>query len=115
MNKPQPRIPQEHTDEIFALAAELQAKQDQSYSLAELKQIGAEAHISPEFIEQATKQIQRKKQRESRLELILESFSNAVAVMMLLSFFTGFMGLPNGHCSLAKTQSENAKVLPDSW
>ena len=110
MNKPQPRIPQEHTDEIFALAAELQAKQEQSYSLAELKKIGAEAHISPEFIEQATKQIQRKKQRESRLEVVLESLSNAVAVMMLLSFFTGFMGLPNGHCSLAKTQPENTEV-----
>ena len=70
MNKPQGRISQEHTDEIFALAAELQAKQEQSYSLAELKQIGVEAHISPEFIERATKQIQRKKQRESRLETI---------------------------------------------
>jgi len=113
MNKPQPRISQEHTDEIFALAAQLQAKHEQSYSLAELKKIGAEAHISPEFIERATKQIQRKKQRESRLEVILESLSNAVAVMMLLSFFTGFMGLPNGHCSLAKTQPENTRVLPD--
>jgi hypothetical protein len=57
MNKPQPRISQEHTDEIFALAAELQAKQEQSYSLAELKKIGAEAHISPEFIERATKRV----------------------------------------------------------
>jgi hypothetical protein len=114
MNKPQPRIPQEHTDEIFALAAELQAKQEQSYSLAELKKIGTEAHISPEFIEQATKQIQRKKQRESRLEVVLESLSNAVAVMMLLSLFTGFMGLPNGHCSLAKTQPENSQTLPNS-
>ena len=113
MNKSQPRIPQEHTDEIFALAAQLQAKQEQSYSLAELKKIGAEAHISPEFIERATKQIQRKKQRESRLEVILESLSNAVAVMMLLSFFTGFMGLPNGHYSLARTQPEDSQTLPE--
>ena len=110
MNKPQPRIPQEYTDEIFALAAELQAEHEQSYSIAELKQIGAEAHILPEFIEQATKQIQRKKQRESRLDKVLERLSNAVAVMMLLSFFTGFMGLPNGHCSLAKTQPENTEI-----
>lgn len=113
MNKSQPRIPQEHTDEIFALAAQLQAKQEQSYSLAELKKIGAEAHISPEFIERATKQIQRKKQRESRLEVILESLSNAVAVVILLSFVTGLAGFPNGHCSLAKTQPENTRVLPD--
>ena len=110
MNKPQSRIPQEHTDEIFALAAKLQAKHEQSYSLAELKKIGAEAHISPEFIEQATKRIQRRKQRESRLDVILESLSNVIAVMMLLSFFTGFIGLPNGHCSLAKTQPENTEV-----
>ena len=114
MNKPQPRISQEHTDEIFALAAELQAKHEQSYSLAELKKIGAEAHISPEFIERATKQIQRTKRRESRIDKILESLSNAVAVVMLLSFFTGFMGLPNGHCSLAKTQLEDSQTLPDS-
>lgn len=114
MNKPQPRISQEHTDEIFALAAELQAKHEQSYDLAELKKIGAEAHISPEFIEQATKQIQRKKQRESRLETILESLSNVIAVMMLLSFFTGFIGSLNGHCYLVKTQPENSEVLPDN-
>lgn len=114
MSKPQPRIPQEHTSDIFALAAELQAKQEQSYSLAELKTIGTEAHISPEFIERAAKQIQKQKQRESRLEVILENLSNAVAVMMLLSFFTGFIGLPNGHCSLAKTQPENSQTLPDS-
>ena len=48
MNKPESRIPQEHTDEIFALAAELQTKQEQTYSVAELQKIGAEAHISPE-------------------------------------------------------------------
>ncbi|MEL7417133.1 MAG: hypothetical protein AAGK10_00920 [Cyanobacteria bacterium J06555_3] len=114
MNKPQPRIPQEHTDEIFAKAAELQAKHEQSYSLAELKQIGAEAHISPEFIERATKQIQRKKKRESRIDLVLESLSNAVAVVMVLSFFTGFMGIPNVHCSLARTQPESSQTLPDS-
>lgn len=114
MNNFQQKISQEHTDEIFALAAELQAKHEQSYSLAELKKIGAQAHISPEFIEQAAKQIQRKKQRESRLETILESLSNAVAVMILLSFVTGFVGLSNGHCSLAKTQPEDSQMLPDS-
>ena len=48
MNKPESRIPQEHIDEIFSLATELQAKHEQTYSVAELQKIGAEAQISPD-------------------------------------------------------------------
>lgn len=115
MNKLEQRIPQEQTSEIFALAAELQAKHEQSYSVAELVKIGAEAHILPEFIEQAAKQIQEQKRREVKREKIFEIFSNAIAVIVLLSFLTGILGLPNGHCSsLAKTQPEDSQTLPDS-
>ena len=114
MNKPQQRIPQEHTSEIFALAAELQAKHEQSYSVAELQQIGAEAHISPEFVEQAVKQIQLRKRREILRETIIDNVLNFGAIMVMFSLFTGFAGLPN-HCSpTAQTQPENTKVLPSS-
>lgn len=115
MSKLEQRIPQEQTSEIFALAAELQARHEQSYSVAELVKIGAEANISPEFIEQAAKQIQEKKRREAKREKIFESFSSAIAAIVLLSFLTGIFGLPNGHCSsLAKTQPEDSQTLPDS-
>ncbi|MGB7441518.1 MAG: hypothetical protein WA919_10650 [Coleofasciculaceae cyanobacterium] len=115
MSKLEQRIPQEQTSEIFALAAELQAKHEQSYSVAELVKIGAEAHISPEFIEQAVKQIQVKKRREALRETIINNVTNLGAAIVLLSFLTGILGLPNGHCSsLAKTQIEDSQVLPDS-
>jgi len=51
MNDPQTRIPKEIVPEVFALAARLQAQKQQSYSLAELTQIAAEADIPPEFIQ----------------------------------------------------------------
>ena len=114
MSKLERRIPQEHTSEIFALAAELQAKHEQSYSVAELQQIGAEAHVSPLFIEQAVKQIQEKKKREALRETIIDNVINLGAMMVLFSLLTGFVGLPN-HCSpTAQTQPENTKVLPNS-
>ena len=78
MNKLEQRIPQEQTSEIFALAAELQAKHEQSYFVAELVKIGAEAHILPEFIEQAAKQIQEQKRREVKREKIFEIFSSTI-------------------------------------
>ena len=114
MNKLQRRIPQEHTSEIFALAAELQAKHDQSYSIEELKKIGVEAHISPEFIEQAVKQIQEKRKREALRETIIDNLMNLSAIMVLFSLLTGFVGLPNHCSSTAQTQPENTEVLPDS-
>ena len=114
MSKLEKRIPQEHTSEIFALAAEFQAKHDSSYSVEELKKIGAEAHISPLFIEQAVKQIQEKKKREVLRETIIDNVINLGAMMVLFSLLTGFVGLPN-HCSpTAQTQPENTKVLPNS-
>ena len=115
MSEPQRRIPQEHTSEIFALAAELQAKHDQSYSIEELVKIGAEAHISPEFIDQAVKRIQEQKKREALRETIIDHVTNLGAAMVLLSFLTGIVALPNGHCSpVAKTQQDNSEVLTDS-
>lgn len=115
MSKLEQRIPQEQTSEIFALAAELQARHEQSYSIEELVKIGAEANIAPEFIEQAAKQIQVKKRREALRETIINNVTNLGAAIVLLSFLTGIFGLQNGHCSsLTKTQPENSQTLPDS-
>lgn len=58
MNNSDPRIPKEMAPEVFALASRLHAQQDQSYSLSELIEAGAEAKIPPEIIRQAVQQIQ---------------------------------------------------------
>lgn len=58
MNRPEDRIPEEKTQEVFALAAQLYAQHNQSYSVQELMDAGAEAKIPPEFIQQAVEQIQ---------------------------------------------------------
>jgi hypothetical protein len=58
MNRPQDRIPEEKTQEVFTLAAQLYAQHNQSYSVQELMEAGAEAKIPPEFIQQAVEQIQ---------------------------------------------------------
>lgn len=58
MNRPEYRIPEEKTQEVFTLAAQLYAKHNQSYSVAELMEAGAEAKIPPEFIQQAIDQLQ---------------------------------------------------------
>ncbi|MBD0303995.1 MAG: pentapeptide repeat-containing protein, partial [Tolypothrix sp. T3-bin4] len=58
MNRPEYRIPEEKTQEVFTLAAQLYAQHNQSYSVKELMDAGAEAKIPPEFIQQAVEQIQ---------------------------------------------------------
>lgn len=58
MNRPEFRIPEEKTQEVFTLAAQLYAKHDQSYTVTELMEAGAEAKIPPQFIQQAIDQLQ---------------------------------------------------------
>jgi hypothetical protein len=55
---PEYRIPEEKTQEVFTLAAQLYALHNQSYSVTELMAAGAEAKIPPEFIQQAIEQLQ---------------------------------------------------------
>lgn len=65
MNYPHDRIPEEKTPEVFTLAATLYAKHNQSYSVKDLMEAGAEAKIPPEFIQQAIEQIQLEQQSQS--------------------------------------------------
>ena len=58
MNRPEDRIPQDQTQEVFTLAAQLYAQHSQSYSVQELMAAGNEANIPPEFVQQAIAQIQ---------------------------------------------------------
>ena len=65
MNPPQDRIPEEKTQEVFTLAAQLYAQHNQSYSVQELMEAGAEAKIPPEFIQQAIEQLHLEHQKQA--------------------------------------------------
>lgn len=52
------RIPEDKTQEVFTLAAQLYAQHNQSYSVKELMEAGTEAKIPPEFIQQAIEELQ---------------------------------------------------------
>ncbi|MBE9129389.1 MULTISPECIES: pentapeptide repeat-containing protein [unclassified Coleofasciculus] len=58
MNRSDFRIPEDKTQDVFTLAAELYAQHNQSYSVKELMEAGAEAKIPPEFVQQAIEQLQ---------------------------------------------------------
>lgn len=118
MNEPEPRIPAEKIPEVLALASRLQAEQGQGYSLSELMQAGAEANISPEFIQQAVEQIQTNpslaEQRQQKLKVGLIGAGVAVA---LWSFWVGKVSLAQGHCASTissmqeRTGAENSQRL----
>ena len=58
MNRPEYRIPEDKTQEVFTLAAQLYAQHNQSYTVKELMDAGVEAKIPPEFIQQAIDQME---------------------------------------------------------
>ncbi|MEH2153693.1 hypothetical protein [Nostoc sp.] len=91
MNNSKVRIPKEIAPDVFALAAQLYAQENQDYSLEEIMQAGAEVQIPPEMIQQAIQQIQakqiRERDRQRRLKLILTSGGIGAAIA-LFSFWT---------------------------
>lgn len=99
MHESEPQISPEQFPEVFALAARLQAQQQQRYSLSELTQIGAEANIQPEFIHQAVQQIQAEQtqtyQWQQGLKAGLIGLSVALGFGMLSA---GYVPFVKGHC-----------------
>ncbi|MEH1951979.1 MAG: hypothetical protein V7K77_34250 [Nostoc sp.] len=91
MNNSKVRIPKEIAPDVFALAAQLYAQENQDYSLEEIMQAGAEVQIPPEMIQQAIQQIQakqiRERDRQRRLKLILTSGGIGAAIA-LFGFWT---------------------------
>ncbi|MFN6526952.1 hypothetical protein [Nostoc sp. ChiSLP03a] len=91
MNNSKVRIPKEIAPDVFALAAQLYAQENQDYSLEEIMQAGAEVQIPPEVIQQAIQQIQakqiRSRDRQRKLKLILTSGGIGVAIA-LFGFWT---------------------------
>lgn len=96
MNDSDSRIPKEQFSEVFALAARLQAQHEQSYSLNELTEIGQQAHLKPEFVEQAVQQLQVKQSQAQTWRQRLK------AGIMSVGIVTAFWGILIAHSSLAQ-------------
>ncbi len=64
MDKNHSKIPDDLAPEILEIASRYYSESQNSYSLAELQDAGAEVQIPPEFIEKALKDVQVKKQQQ---------------------------------------------------
>lgn len=114
MSEPKPsyQIPQAMMSEVFALAAELQIKHEQAYSLAELIEIGTEAHISAEFIQQAFEQIQEEKRQVQKRIIIWKNCGRISVAMVLLTLLTSFVSLLNDRSTcIVKNDFEDSELL----
>ncbi|NEO19313.1 pentapeptide repeat-containing protein [Moorena sp. SIO4A5] len=67
MKLPKDRIPEDQAHQVFALAAQLYAQHNQSYSVKELIEAGKEAQIPPEFMEKALAEIKKRTHSKSVL------------------------------------------------
>ena len=114
MNNSKIRIPKEIAPDVFALAAQLYAQENQDYSLEEIMQAGAEVQIPPEVIQQAIQQIQAKQirasDRQRKLKLILTSGGIGAAIA-LFGFWTyntvASNATPNGRSLESNLPSAN--------
>ncbi len=99
MHESEPKISPEQFPEVFALAARLQAQQQQRYSLSELTQIGAEANIQPEFIQQAVQQIQAKQTQTCQWQQRLKAGLIGLGVVIGFGALSaGYVPFVKGHC-----------------
>lgn len=99
MNDLEPQISPEQFPEVFALAARLQAQQQQQYSLSELTQIGAEANIEPRFIQQAVEQIQAQQTRTRQWQQGLKAGLISLGVVLGFGALSaGYVPFVKGHC-----------------
>lgn len=82
MSNLEPKIPEELTPEVFALASRFYAQKSQEYSLKELEQAGIEAQIPPEFIRQAVQELQIQEIKTRKRSQKLKIFSIGLALVI---------------------------------
>ncbi len=80
MKLPKDRIPEDQAHQAFALAAQLYAQHNQSYSVKELIEAGKEAQIPPEFMEKALAEIKKRTHSKS---LLPKHHSNGSGLMLI--------------------------------
>ncbi len=95
MSRLNDRIPEDKTQEVFTLAAQLYAEHNRSYSVQELMEAGTEAKIPPEFIQQAIEQLELQHSPSSpltpqpkRSKILLISLATALLAFTGAYFFT---------------------------
>lgn len=107
MNRPEDRIPQDKTQEVFTLAAQLYAQHNQSYSVQELMDAGSEAKIPPEFVQQAIEQIQL--QRSSTQQPV-PTHQTKRSKVLLISLAAGLLALAGMYFLARQGQVKEASV-----
>ena len=103
------RIPEDTAAEVFALASKYYAEKNQSYSVSDMLQAGAEVQIPPELIQQAIQEIQtRQKRAREQRQLIFKFSAGILAAIALWSGWT-YNSLSNteSKVELAWAQVEN--------
>ena len=103
------RIPQDTASEVFALASQYYAEKNQSYSVSDMVEAGAEVHIPPELIQQAIKEIQaRQKRARQQRQMLFKVGAGMLAAIALWSGWT-YNSLSNSEskAELAWAQVEN--------
>lgn len=80
MKLPKDRIPEDQAHQAFALAAQLYAQHNQSYSVKELIEAGKEAQIPPEFMEKALAEIKKRTHSKS---VVAKHHSNGSGLMLI--------------------------------
>ena len=90
MNQSNPNIPEEIAPEVLEIASRLYAEKNQSYSIQELKEAGAEVDIPPEFIEQAVQEVRQRRiqeeKRQKRLKIIGAAVAGAIALWGIVTY-----------------------------
>ena len=103
------RIPQDTASEVFTLASQYYAQRNQSYSVSDMVEAGAEVHIPPELIQQAIREIQaRQKRARQQRQMLFKVSTGILAAIALWSGWT-YNSLSNteSKADLAWAQVEN--------
>lgn len=106
------RISPDLAPEVLALAARLQAQQQDSYTLDELVEAGAEAHIPPEYIHQAVQQLQNQHSQTRRLPFSVKDGVIAAAfIIPLLSIATLLNSSTGMGChAMMRSEEQNSSL-----
>ena len=93
------RIPEDTAAEVFALASQYYAEKDQSYSVLDMVEAGAEVHIPPEFIQQAIQEIQTRQKRAKQQRQLL--FKVGAGMLVAIALWSGWT-----YNSISNTESK---------
>ncbi|MFO8039166.1 MAG: LemA family protein [Sodalinema sp.] len=102
MENNSPKIPDELAPEVLEIASRYYSESQNSYSLAELKDAGAEVQIPPELIEKALEEVRVKKEQEQQQQEKAQErrktaqwIAAGVAIIVSLWGIAAYNGLAN--------------------